>query len=502
MNRHLTCILIGTLACASLACPESEMAPVGPLVFPDDPFRAMQPAAAPARAFMPQEPQLFTLPGGAAVTLVERHNLPLVRWFITFPAGVLADPPGKEGLASLCATVMFAESKGLGRLAREQALADTGAFVDLLWNSYEITGTGFSLRGDFDATLQMWSDLVWQPVLDPNVFNAIKEFRMTPMMGGGALTPVTIAGRVSNRLFWGMGHPYTREVTIQSLGAITLPDCQAFAASLRPKGAQLYITGDVSRAEVEEKFGARVVNPAASPAAPAEAPPPMLDVPAPVSATGSLFFVDAPGAPQSIVTLRAPGPARSSEEYFATQVMGSILAGNDITGRIGMNVREMKGFAYSATGGFIYDKSVGYFVFSSPVVKDATAQSVFEVLEEIRRMREEDVTDEELARERDGLLAGFPYQFETGSNILNEYRNLAFWGLPFSYYQTYGAKFAAVTKASVREAAGRYLSPEKLQILVVGDGATVLPRLRELTASRPDLMGREVVTLDVRGNRI
>jgi zinc protease len=501
MNRHRTWILICAIGAGAVGCePEGQDAPVpaGPLVFPDEPFRAMPPVPGPARPFEAPLPELFALPSGVEVVLVERRNLPILTWHIEFPTGALADPPGKEGLASLCLNAVFQGSKTLDRGAREQALADMGASIDLSVTASRVSVSASCLRPDLETTLPMWADLFQQPALDPNVFAGTLRARLAGLTGGPALTPGAVAGRVSARLFWGMGHPFVREVTMESLGATVLADCQGFVASLRPMGARLFIAGDISRAEVEARFGASLNGPAA----PAGLAPAPLEVPAPATATGSVFFVDAPGAPQSIVTLRAPGPARASPDFYPAQLMAAILAGDSITSRIGMNVREMKGYAYALNGGFVYDRQASYFDFAAPVVKDATAQSVFEVLEEIRRMREEEVTELELARERDAVLGGLPYQFETGRGTLNSYGSLFFYGLPLDTYRGYPAGFGGVTTAAIRQAAAQHLRPGSLQILVVGDGASVLPKLRELAAQRPDLMGREVVTLDHFGNRL
>jgi zinc protease len=500
MTRHRFFAFACALLTASGGCEKEgeETLPSGPLVFPVEPFRDMQPAVASPRPFEAPMPEVFTLASGVEVVLVERHAVPVVRFNIVFPVGYLGDPKGKEGLSGTCTSLMFQASHSLDRAVREQTLADVSATVEVGVNAYEFNARGECLSPDLDTVVPIWADLFLDPALDPGTFGAVVRGRSSGLGTAPSLIPAAIAARVSSRLFWGTDHPFVRELTAESLAAATVDDCRAFVASLRPQGARLFVSGDITRAEIEAKFGSKLV----WRAAPAGLVPPLPEAPPPASATGSVFFVDAPGAPQSIITLRSPGPARGSSEYFSAQIMAAILAGDSISSRIGMNVREMRGYAYSLAGGFAYDKNTSYFSFSAPVVKDATAESVFEVLEEIRKMREQEVTDEELARERDGLVAGLPYSFETGGGMLGNYTNLAFFGLPFTYYRTFAASYAAVTRASVRQAAETYLRPGTLQILVVGDGAAVLPKLRELAVRRPDLMGRDVVSLDPRGNRL
>lgn len=503
MTRHPTrrfgcaCLFLA-LACGSQEDPaEHDQVPSEPLLFPDEPFRFIPPVPGESGAFGLPVPARFTLAGGVEVTLVERHQLPILNWYLSLPSGYLADPPGKEGLASLCLNVMFQGSKTLPRAAREQALADTAAAINVSVGPYDVSVGGDCLAPDLDSTLQIWSDLVLDPALQREMFSGTVRARQAALAAGSSSTPATVAGRVSSRLFWGMDHPFSREATQTSFATVTLNDCESFATNfLQPSGAKLFIAGDITQAGVEEKFGEKLAG------LTARAAPPQLVVPDPAPATGSLFFVDSPGASQSIITLLARGPARSSPNYYPAEIMVNILAGSSLTSRLGLNLREMKGYTYSVDGGFVYGPTGSILSLNAPVVKDATAPSVFEMLEEIEKMRETEVTDEEFSRERDNLIAGLPYRFETASDTLDSYFQLALFGLPLTHFESFSSSLSAVTKAQVREVADHYLKPELLQILVVGDGATVLPTLRELATQHPALAGREVVILDARGNQL
>ena len=95
--------------------------PVVPLVFPDEPFRATRPMSGAPLAFDPPRPESFTLESGVTVLLVERHTVPHVSWYLSFPVGSMMDPPGKEGLSSLCTNVAFQGSVSLDRSSRDNA---------------------------------------------------------------------------------------------------------------------------------------------------------------------------------------------------------------------------------------------------------------------------------------------------------------------------------------------------------------------------------------------
>jgi predicted Zn-dependent peptidase len=160
----------------------------------------------------------------------------------------------------------------------------------------------------------------------------------------------------------------------------------------------------------------------------------------------------------------------------------------------------MRGYAYSLGGGFGYSTAGSSFQFTAPVRADVTGESVFEVLEEIRKLRDSGVTAEELERERGWRLAGLPYSFETARLTTAQYASLDTFGIPFDYYDGYARNVQAVTPAAIQQAATTYLALGALQVLVVGDAAQTLPKLRTVVAMRPDVMGAEVTVLDSEGN--
>jgi zinc protease len=500
-TRLLLLLLLGT------GCPGSEgmMAvpgpvpepepPVTPLVFPDEPFRATRPAPAAAAAFALPRPETFMLPSGMQVFLVERRTVPNVSWFVSFPGGSLQDPPGKTGLASLCLNVSFQGSNTLTRQDREQLLADMSSFVDLGAGSDAVSWSGEALQPHLGATADIWMDLFLAPALGQAAFDGTQRARVSTLAAGPSQTPGAVSSRVSNRLYWGREHPFNRVITAASLMQVTLPDCQDFFRRVvQPKGAKLYVSGAINRAELMATFqrlSSWTGTGTASMTLPA---PPATPVP------GRVFFVNAAGAPQSIITIRGKGPARTAPDYLAAEMMASILAGDSISSRIGLNVREMHGYTYSLGGGFGYTTAGGIFTFTAPVRADVTGESVFEVLEEIRKLREAGVTTEELDRERRYRLAGLPYSFETARSTSAQYQFLDTFGIPFDHFDNYARSVQAVTAAAIQQAATSYLGLDGLQVVVVGDAGQALPKLRTVVAMRPDVMGAQVTVLDSEAN--
>lgn len=464
-------------------------APVPELAFPDEPFRAQPPASGEARVLKTPPVQQFKLPGGISVFLVEKHDLPLVSLSLIFAGGSASDPPGDEGRAAVCASLMADGTEKLQKLAFEEELADLASAV----NSGAVRDEHFvsmrALTKSLEPTLDLWADTLLRPGmrkedLDRSLRRAIAALQQDKG------NPASVADRLLASIVYGPEHPVGRFPTEASYGKVTLESCKAFVADhVRPQGARLFVVGDISKAEIIDKVGRRLAGwkGRAKPVPPATKPRPR---------KGRIFFVDMPNAPQSIVYLTHAGPPRTARDYHATTIMNAVLGGG-FSSRINMNIREKHGYAYGAGGGFSYTRRDSLYRASASVRTDVTKEAVLEMLKEIRGLRDGEPTDEELVREKDGRVLALPAQFATGGETLQAFRSLVYFGLPFSYFDRFVPEVRAVDRKAVQAAARRHLRPDELQLFVVGDGKQVLPRLREL-ASSSELKG-ELVLLDVDG---
>jgi zinc protease len=199
--------------------------------------------------------------------------------------------------------------------------------------------------------------------------------------------------------------------------------------------------------------------------------PALAPLPPPHTLAGRLFFVDMPGATQSQIALLGFGPPRTAPDYHATAIMAAVLGGG-FTSRINMNLREAKGYAYGARGGFGYTRDYGVFSATAGVQANATAHSLVELRRELVALAsgESPVRPEELDREKTGAILALPGRFATAQAALGQYRNLVYYGLPLDTYEHYAARLAEVDLAAV-SAAARHLPIDRAVYVVVGDGA-------------------------------
>jgi zinc protease len=349
-----------------------------------------------------------------------------------------------------------------------------------------------TLTRNLDTTLDLWADTLLHPglrqeELDRNLKRRIAGLQQTKGNPNG------VAGRVAGSIVYGPEHLFGRVQTEASLGAITLADCKAFVAdNLKPEGAQLFAVGDITKAELTAKLTARLKGWKGR----AKAAPKLT---AAQPRKGKIFFVDMPNAPQSVVQLMHLGPVRKAPDFQPTSIMAAILGGS-FTSRINMNIREKHGYAYGARGDFRYNRVGSMFNASAQVRTDVTKESIVEMLNEIRSMHDGEPTAEELSREKDGKVLALPARFATGAQVLGAFRDLVYFGLPLDYYDTLVPKVRAVDVAAVKKAAAAHLKLGDLQLLVVGDGKVVLPKLKELAATH-ELTG-DLVVLDADGKPI
>jgi predicted Zn-dependent peptidase len=474
--------------------PAPPAAPAEPpppaLTFPDEPFRAQQPAPGEVKSLKTPELGRFSLPGGISVYLIERHNLPIVSLSLVFEGGSRIDPRNKDGLAALCADLLSEGTEKLDKLAFEEIQADLASSVSSGASEEQHFVSMNSLKKNFGPTLDLWADTLLHPgmrqaELDRNLKRQIAG--LAQLKGSAA----AVAGRLTNSIVYGTEHIFGRFPTEASYGALKLDDCKKFQADyIKPQGAKLFVVGDVTKDELTKEIGARLKGWKGS-------PKPVPSLGRAKARDGKIFFVDIPGAPQSVVQMMHLGPPRKAPDFHATSVMSAILGGG-FTSRLNMNIREKHGYAYGAGSGFAYHRAGSTFRASASVRTDVTKESILEMIKEVRGLRDGDPTEAEVAREKDGKILALPAQFSTGNSTLSAFRDLIYYGLPLNYFDTYVPKVKAVDVAAVKKAATRYLKPGEVRLLVVGDGKTVLPKLKEL-ADNKDLAGK-IVILDPDGN--
>jgi zinc protease len=432
-----------------------------------------------------------TLANGAELMVSEKHDLPLIAFSITFLGGAdQFEPAGKQSVASLTAALLSEGTRTRDAEALSNALQLLGTSV-----TASVTGESGSISfrstaATFPATLDILADMLVNPIFPEVGLERLRGQRLVQLTQARA-QPGAIASRVFPRIVYGAEHPYGRVVTEESLKAVTRADLVAFhKAYYQPGRALITVVGDTTAAAAKP-----VIEKALAPwTKGGERPAFTFPAVAEPRAT-TIFLVDKPGAAQSTFAIGRPGPARNTPDFYALQVMNTMLGGM-FQSRLNANIREDKGYSYGVSSSFGYGKGPGPFRTGGDIVTEKSDAALVEFMKELRGiLGGRPITDEELSVAKDALIQRLPGTFASVSSINGALTTLWVQNLPDDYYRDYTKRIAAITKDDVLRVAKQYVTVDKLAIVIVGDRSVIEGPLKA-TGIAP------IVLYDVEGNPV
>jgi len=419
------------------------------------------------------EQKHFTLRNGLKVRLVEYRRLPIVALNLTVLAGGARDPAAKPGLASFTAAMLTEGTRTRSSTRISDEAGFLGASLGAGAGPDAAAVSGAVLARHLPRFLELYADVILNPAFPRKDFERVQDQRLVALLQQRD-QPQAIAGRAFAGAFWGE-HPYGHVMlgTEASVKAMRPADLAAFhARHFRPGAAELVVVGDVSEAELrpllERTLGKWKAGAGAAPLA---------DRPA--AAPQRTILLEKPGAPQSFLLLGMPGYERDSEDLVAASVAFQVLGGG-MSSRLFRNLREEKGWTYGLGAHGDARKLAGASVVAGSVKAEVTGDAMKEILEELRRLREEPVTAAELEDAKNALVLSLPADFATAGGIAARLADLALHGLLDDYWSRYAEAARKVTAEDVRRVARRYLDPARLTFVLVGDPAAVKPQLAAL----------------------
>jgi len=454
-----------------------------------EPWRNTMPGPGPvAKAALPS-PKRFALPNGLQVYVVEAHNLPIVSANLVLRSGSAVDPKDTPGLAGFTAAMLdegTSKRDALGIANEINALGaslNTGSTVD---------GSNASVRAlkqNMAPALSILSDIILNPAFPAKEVDRIRNDRLTTFVQQRDQTFQT-AIRVMNACLFGPAHPYGHTVlgTEEALKKISRDDLVSFyKSSYAPKNAALILVGDLGEAEAR-KFATDAFGTWKG----AATPPP---IPASgVTASSRVVIVDKPGSPQTAVLAGQFGVKRSDPDYEKLDVMNTVMGGL-FSSRINLNLREDKGYSYGAFSFVAQNRGVGALMAGASVRADVTGPSIQEVLKEVQKMKDAGVTPDELKMAKDSITRSLPANFETTFSTAGTLASIYLFDLPLDYYGTLPTRVDALTTADIAAVAKKYLVPERMVIVAVGDKKMIEPQITKLslgTVVERDADGKEI----------
>lgn len=432
-----------------------------------------------------------TLANGIELMVSEKHDLPLVSFSLLIQGGANQfEPAGRTGLASITASMMSEGTKTRDGEALSNALQLLGTSVNVGIGG-ESGSMGFlATSGKFDATLDILADMLLNSVFPAPALERIRAQRLVALNTAKA-QPRAIASRVFPKVLYGTAHPYGQQVTEDTLKAVTRDEVASFhKAYFQPGRAAIVVVGDITPAAAKASIEKALAAWPAGGSKPDFAYPPL-----PPKHPTTILIVDKPGAAQSTFAIGNPGPPRNTPEFYAIEVMDTLLGGM-FQSRLNADIREEKGLSYGVSSSFAFGKGPGPFRAGGDIISAKSDVALTEFMTQFKGMQgSRPVTDEEIKTSKDSLVQSLPGMFDSVSSIGGAIGRLWLQGLPDTYYQQYGKAVNAVTKADMVRVAKQYIDIDHLSIVIVGDRATIDAPLKA-TKIAP------VEYLDIEGNPV
>lgn len=429
-----------------------------------------QPKPGPAPSININKPQSFVLKNGLKVLVVENHKLPRVSFNLT-----LDNPPyaegTKKGVSDILSSMIGNGTETMTKDAFNEEIDFLGANI----NFYASGASANGLSRYSKRILELMADGTLNPLFVQEEFDKEKA-KLIEGLKSDEKSVSAIARRVENVLTYGKDHYKGEFTSEETLNNVTLSDVVLnYNTYFVPANAYLVIVGDVNfkevKKEVEKLFGSWK-----------KATAPQLTYSDPKDVQYSqINFIDTPNAVQSEIALvNLSNLKMTDKEYFAVLLANQVLGGGG-EGRLFLNLREKHGWTYGAYSSIGSGKYINKFRSSSSVRNAVTDSAVVEVFNELKRIRTELVSEEDLKNAKAKYIGNFVMQIEKPSTIAGYALNKETQGLPEDFYENYIKNINAVTAEDIKNAANKYFLADKTRVVIVGKAADVLPGLEAMS---------------------
>jgi predicted Zn-dependent peptidase len=404
-----------------------------------------------------------TLPNGMKVILVEDHDLPLIEMRALVRGGTSAEPKGKRGLAELFGDVhRTGGTKSMAGDKVDEFLERIGASIETSVNETHGSIYTKTLTDTLDQVLPLFAEYLSAPEFTQDKIDLGKT-HMNGVISRRNDEVMSIAQREILKLIYGADSPYARQFEYSDVAELEREDLLAFhKAYYRPDQTVFAVWGDFKTDEMKGKLAKAFGGWKAEGPAP-EYPPPFI-----FPAAASVNYIEKKDVEQTTLILGQLGMRLDDPDYPAVQMMTEILGGG-FSSRLFKKVRTEKGLAYGAGGAMVpaYDHD-GAFYFYTATKPASTADALGTVLDEIQRIRKEQVTDAELQRAKEGYLNSYAFEFDSTGKIVNRMLTYDFHKYPADFNVKLRDAVEKVTKEDILRVAQTRLLPDKMTIVAVG----------------------------------
>ncbi|CAL2101264.1 Zinc protease [Tenacibaculum sp. 190130A14a] len=447
--------------------------------------RSIEPPYGPTPLVKVPEVWENNLENGLKIYGIENDEVPLVQFNIVIDGGQLLESMDKLGVANLTADLMEkgTKNKTVGQL--EDEIAQLGASINIFAGKENIRISGTTLAKNYDATLALAKEMLLEPRWDTTEFELLKKRAITNIRSQEA-SPRSVANNAYNELIFGKDNIRSKNIlgTIASINAITIDDLKNYyEKNISPSVTKMHVVGDISKEKVINSL-----NDLTSKWKAKEVVIPVYKTPE-VPEKATVYFYDIPNAKQSQLRFGAPALAFNDPDYYPATVMNYILGGGGFASQLTQQLREGKGYTYGIRSSFSGSKEKGAFTISSGVRSNVTLEAS-QLVKQILDNYGKNYSEKDLATTKGFLIKSNTRAFETMGAKLRMLENISTYGLDSDYVKSREQIVKDMTITRIKELTEKYVNPNKMIWLVVGDAETQLKRMKDLGFGEPVILNK------------
>lgn len=425
------------------------------------------------------------LSSGIKLFGIENNEVPLVQYRIQLDGGMLLENSEKIGVSNLLASLMTQGTDTKTPEELENAIESLGATINTVATKEAIMIYGNTLAKNYDKTMSLIEEILLQPRWDEKEFELQKQSVLSQIERQKA-NPNSIAGIEFDKLIYGENNILSHDNfgTKESVEAITLDDLKTYYNTyFSPNITKFHVVGAVSQAEVSrsltslnDKWASKEVS-----------FPEIAEIKHPE--TSKIYFYDFPGAKQSVLNFGYPAIAATHADFYPASLMNYRLGGGGFASQLTQELREGKGYTYGVRSGFTGSSIEGTFLISSGVRSNVTYESTA-LIKEILENYGKNFNENDLEITKGYMLKSGARAFETLNSKLSMLSNISNYNYPVDYAKQREATVKALTVEEVKALAEKYIRPDRMIYVIVGDAATQLVKLDQLGLGKPVLLNK------------
>lgn len=429
-------------------------------------------------------PQIWkaTLANGIKVYGIQNKELPLVELSLVIDGGVLQDNTDLPGVAGMVASVLPQGTKNMTPEELEEQTELLGSNINVYAGREEMTISASALSRNFEKTTALMKDILLEPRWDTAEFKMAQTRTKNSIIQAEA-QPRSIASLLFNKLLFGTNHilGYNTRGTKESIVKITMDDLKNYYNNnFSPNITKILVAGNVSKEQVlaalkpiESEWKQKDVT--------------LKSYPTPSSPEKSqIYFVDVPGSRQSVIYAGYLALSRNDPDYVKADFTNYRIGGA-FTSILNQILREEKGFTYGANSYFQEMKMKAPFIAATSVRSDATFESVKIIKDEMEKYRN-GINEKDLQFIKDCMILSNALRFETNGSLVGMLATISKYGLPDDYIKQEENVIKSMTIEEHKAITDKYILPDKMYYVIVGDGATQLKPLEKIGFGKPVLV--------------